>query len=216
MKKANDKRLKVEGNHSRKYLTADELGQLLETVREPRWERLESVIMLALYAGLRQQEIAWLTWEDIDLAGGWLHVRPKKGWSPKSITSERSIPIADELADYLTSSDVVALTEIDTRALTRHIRSRGAMKGTLSSVDLNVESLVRKAREAPGLDELDLVARVTCDSPYSWGIARDEQWYCVARPIPRPLCRIDLSLWRPAYSWSNKRGRGGNSSARSC
>jgi integrase len=98
------KRLKVEGNHSRKYLTADELGTLLDTVREPRWQRLEVVVMLALYVGLRQQEIAWLTWEDIDLAGGWLHVRPKKGWSPKSLTSERSVPIANELADYLTST----------------------------------------------------------------------------------------------------------------
>ena len=57
--------------------------------------------MLALYAGLRQQEIAWLTWDDVDLADGWLHVRAKKGWSPKSATSERSIPIANDLAEYL-------------------------------------------------------------------------------------------------------------------
>ncbi len=99
------KPLKSRGNnHSRKYLTASELRKLMEKLREPRWERLTLIVMLALYAGLRQQEIAWLTWEDIDLEEGWLHVRPKKGWSPKSVTSERSVPIADELADYLTSA----------------------------------------------------------------------------------------------------------------
>jgi integrase len=94
------KRLKVNGNRARKYLTPSELAKLLETVREPRWERLEAVVMLALYAGLRQQEIAWLTWSDIDLADGWLHIRPKPGWSPKSSTSERSVPIAEALGSY--------------------------------------------------------------------------------------------------------------------
>ena len=60
--------------------------------------------MIALYAGLRQQEIAWLTWEDVDLVEGWIHVRSKKTWSPKSLASERSVPIADELAAYLTNT----------------------------------------------------------------------------------------------------------------
>ena len=40
----------------------------------------------------------------MDLVEGWLDVRAKKGWTPKSIASERSIPIAHELADYLNSA----------------------------------------------------------------------------------------------------------------
>ena len=95
------KRLKVNGNRARKYLTTGEIGELMGTVRQPRWQRLEVVVMLALYSGLRQQEIAWLTWDDVDLADGWIHVRPKRGWSPKSITSERSVPIAGELGKFL-------------------------------------------------------------------------------------------------------------------
>jgi site-specific recombinase XerD len=98
------KRLKVNGTHARKYLTTAEVERLLATVREPRWTRLEVVVMLSLFAGLRQQEIAWLTWEDVDLAGGWLYVRSKRGWSPKSATSERAIPIADELRSYLSTT----------------------------------------------------------------------------------------------------------------
>ena len=65
---------------------------------------------------------------------------------------------------------------MDTRALTRHIRSCGAMKGALSSVDLDAESLVRKARETPGLEAQDLVARVSCGEPYRWTRPREPLW----------------------------------------
>jgi integrase len=98
------KPLKVKRSRSRKYLTADELKKLMTKLREPRWQRLTPFVMIALYAGLRQQEIAWLTWEDVDLVEGWIHVRSKKTWSPKSLASERSVPIADELAAYLTNT----------------------------------------------------------------------------------------------------------------
>ena len=95
-------RLKVREKHSRKYLTASEIQKLLTTVCKARWKRLEPIVRLSLYAGLRQQEAAWLEWSDLD-EEGWLHVRSKQGWSPKSSSSIRSIPIADELAAYLTS-----------------------------------------------------------------------------------------------------------------
>ena len=119
------KRLKVNGTRTRKYLTASELAALLAKVREPRWQRLEVVVMLALYAGLRQQEIAWLSWDDVDLADGWLHVRSKQGWSPKSSSSERSIPIAEALAEYLSRTPRagrwVALQSPATQWCRRHL-----------------------------------------------------------------------------------------------
>jgi integrase len=98
--------LKLKSTHSRKYLTGTEIVDLLRTLQERRWKRLEIVVMLALYAGLRQHEIIWLTWEDVDLVEGWLHVRAKQGWSPKSASSERSIPIADELHSYLSAQPI--------------------------------------------------------------------------------------------------------------
>ncbi len=87
--------------HARKYLSASEVAKLLAKVREPKWQRLEAVVRLALFAGLRQQEIVWLTWDDVDLAEGWLHVCAKRGWSPKSRTSARSIPLAPDLHEFL-------------------------------------------------------------------------------------------------------------------
>ena len=80
------------------------------------------------------------------------------------------------LHEHLREHRIPGLAEIDTRALTRHLRSRGVMKGVLSCVDRNVESLVRKAREAPGLEKQDLVRQVTCRQPFAWSDPRDARW----------------------------------------
>jgi len=70
------------------------------------------------------------------------------------------------LESLLEEQGVVGLEGIDTRALTRHIRSRGAMTGVISSVDLDAESLRKKAEAAPGLTGLDLAQEVTVEQPY--------------------------------------------------
>ncbi|MGE3242996.1 MAG: glutamine-hydrolyzing carbamoyl-phosphate synthase small subunit [Pirellulales bacterium] len=72
------------------------------------------------------------------------------------------------LSDYLKSSGIVAIESIDTRALVRRLRSGGAMKGVISTVDLNDESLVAKARASKGLVGRDLVREVLPDQPRDW------------------------------------------------
>ena len=66
------------------------------------------------------------------------------------------------LPQYLRERGIPGVSEIDTRALTRHIRSRGAMRAVLSSVDKSETSLIARARQAPRLHDQDLVADVTC------------------------------------------------------
>ena len=56
-----------------------------------------------------------------------------------------------ELAGFLKQHGIVALAGIDTRALVRRIRIKGAMKGILSTTDLDDDSLVKKAIASPGL-----------------------------------------------------------------
>jgi carbamoyl-phosphate synthase small subunit len=73
-----------------------------------------------------------------------------------------------ELDDYLVKAGVVGLAGIDTRALVRHIRDRGAMKGVLSTIDLNDESLVAKAISSRGLVGRDLVREVIPDNRRNW------------------------------------------------
>jgi carbamoyl-phosphate synthase small subunit len=64
------------------------------------------------------------------------------------------------LGEYLARAGVVGLAGIDTRALVRRIRQLGALKGILSTRDLDDESLVAKAKASPGLVGRDLVREV--------------------------------------------------------
>ncbi len=70
------------------------------------------------------------------------------------------------LAEYLVRHGVVALSEVDTRAFTRHIRRAGAMRAVIASGDHDPDALVEEARSSPGLIGRDLVREVTCDAPY--------------------------------------------------
>jgi carbamoyl-phosphate synthase small subunit len=98
------------------------------------------------------------------------------------------------LVEYLREGRVPALTDLDTRALTRHIRSRGAMKGILSCSGETVESLARKARSSPGLGEMDLVGRVTCASPFRF---RDDSGARDSNQSDRiPILAYDLGMKR--------------------
>ena len=72
------------------------------------------------------------------------------------------------LADYLKANNIPGIEGIDTRALTRHIRLQGAMKSAISTRDLDPDSLVAKAKNAPDMIGRDLVREVTCNSPMLW------------------------------------------------
>lgn len=72
------------------------------------------------------------------------------------------------LGDYLQQHNVIAIESIDTRALVRRIRSVGAMRGILSTTDLDDASLVAKAKASPVLVGRDLVQKVTPDAKHTW------------------------------------------------
>ena len=72
------------------------------------------------------------------------------------------------LHDYLAAAGIVGLAGIDTRALVRRLRSRGAMKGVLSTVDLDDRSLIAKAQASPGLVGRDLVREVVPAEGKAW------------------------------------------------
>ncbi len=72
------------------------------------------------------------------------------------------------LSRYLKSNKVMGIESLDTRALTRHIRKAGAMRGVISTYDLDPLSLAAKARSIPEMKGLDLVRNVTTQKPYFW------------------------------------------------
>jgi carbamoyl-phosphate synthase small subunit len=70
------------------------------------------------------------------------------------------------LAEYLVRYGVVALTEIDTRALTKHVREAGAMRAVIAAGECDSDELVEQARASLSLVGRDLVKEVTCKEPY--------------------------------------------------
>ena len=75
---------------------------------------------------------------------------------------------SQSLAAYLEAAQVLGVEGLDTRALTRHLRIKGAMKGALSTLDLDPASLTKKALDSPGLVGIDLVKEVTCQRAFRW------------------------------------------------
>ena len=78
------------------------------------------------------------------------------------------------LGDYLSTHEIVAIADIDTRALTRTLRSKGVMRGVISAVNVDPEQAIARARAVPPMEGADLVTRVTCSTAFDWpcGICR--------------------------------------------
>jgi len=72
------------------------------------------------------------------------------------------------LGQFLKNHGILGIEGVDTRALTKHIRTAGAMKAVISTEDMDKDQLVEKAKASPGLIGRDLVKEVTCPVPYHW------------------------------------------------
>jgi carbamoyl-phosphate synthase small subunit len=72
------------------------------------------------------------------------------------------------LADFLEEHNKLGIEGIDTRALTRHIRQAGAMRGVIATDTDSIAELLEQVRAFPGLTGVDLVQHVTCKRPYRW------------------------------------------------
>lgn len=93
------------------------------------------------------------------------------------------------LADYLKSQHVMGVDDLDTRALTRHIRNAGAMRAVVSTTDLDPQSLVAKARGIDSMVGLDLARVVTSGTAYRWEEGRPE-------PLKASETVLDRRIWR--------------------
>lgn len=74
----------------------------------------------------------------------------------------------ESLQAYMQRYGLVGLTDVDTRALTRHLRETGSLRGVISTRDLNPESLIAKAKNSATMAGCDLAKVVTCEKPYQW------------------------------------------------
>lgn len=108
----------------------------------------------------------------------------------------------ETLDAYLKRWNIPAIDHIDTRALVRHIRDKGAMRACLSTIDLDEASLVEKARRSMAMENRELASVVTCRSPYEVRAEGEERFHVVCydfgvklnslRELARKGCRVTV------------------------
>ncbi len=88
----------------------------------------------------------------------------------RTFIDEYSRPLADEsIQTYFENENRLCIYGVDTRAIVKHIRSKGAMNAIVSSEDLDIASLKRKLSEVPSMDGLELGSVVSTKTPYEVG-----------------------------------------------
>jgi len=129
--------------------------------------------------------------EDMESWQPWVEGFVVRECSPKASNWRAT----ESLSDYLHRHNIVALEGIDTRMLTKHLRTHGAQIGVISTIDLDPDSLIEKAKAAPRLMGRDLVAEVTTERPREWA----EAGYVDQEPA-RPG-QLALDIERPPRRW---------------
>jgi carbamoyl-phosphate synthase small subunit len=114
---------------------------------------------------------------------------------PLAASSFRSTQPLDA---YLRQRGIVAIADIDTRKLTRILRTKGAQDGCLMAGRIDEAQAVQKAREFPGLKGMDLAKVVSVKAPYEW---REGSWRLGAGFAPAPSARFHVV----AYDFGVKR-----------
>jgi carbamoyl-phosphate synthase small subunit len=86
----------------------------------------------------------------------------------------------ETLDSYLKRHEIVGIEKIDTRALVRHIRSKGAMRAVVSSVDTNEKSLLEKVLSSPEMKNRELASTVTVEKTFDFPADAEEKYHVVA------------------------------------
>ena len=86
----------------------------------------------------------------------------------------------ETLDSYLKRNNIVGIEHIDTRALVRHIRDKGAMRSAISTVDLDRDSLLEKVLASPPMENRELASAVTVSDEFDYPAAGEAQYHIVA------------------------------------
>ncbi len=103
------------------------------------------------------------------------------------------------LRDYLTESNIVAIADIDTRELTRKLRSGGVLRGAIIAGDVDPAAVVERARLVPPMEGADLVRNVTTEAVFDWPFAPAGEFTVPPERTARPRRRV------AAYDFGMKR-----------
>ena len=94
------------------------------------------------------------------------------------------------LREYLVAHNIVAISDVDTRALTRVLRSSGVMRGIIATGDIDPRDVVERARGLAPMEGSDLVLGVTCERPFDWTPMPSDEFSPAPQRPARPQLRI--------------------------
>ena len=105
------------------------------------------------------------------------------------------------LREYLAANRIVAISDIDTRALTRLLRSSGVMRGVMAAgSDLRPDDLVDRAKAIPQMEGSDLVKDVTCEAAFDW--RREDPGEFGVVPGQRAKRRLRIAAYDYGMKWN--------------
>jgi carbamoyl-phosphate synthase small subunit len=105
------------------------------------------------------------------------------------------------LRDYLVAHNIVAISDIDTRALTRRLRSGGVMRGVIATGDtLEADALVDRARSIPEMEGSDLVRGVTSDTAFDWPLEDPDEFG--VEPQRRATRTLKIAAYDYGMKWN--------------
>src|SRR4051794_10932823 len=108
---------------------------------------------------------------------------------------------AGTLRDYLVANRIVAISDIDTRALTRRLRSGGVLRGIVATGDaLDPAALVARANAIPRMEGSDLVRGVTTDKAFDWPREDPDEFGIV--PARRAKRRFNIAAYDYGMKWN--------------
>ncbi len=99
------------------------------------------------------------------------------------------------LREYLVKHGIVAIAEIDTRALTRKLRSGGVLRGVIATGVVDPDALVQKAAGVRQMEGADLVREVTCAEPYVWLAEQELEGEFVVSPERRASRKLRIAAY---------------------
>ena len=85
----------------------------------------------------------------------------------------------ETLDSYLKRHKIIGIEHIDTRALVRHIRDKGAMRAGISNIDLNEKKLLQRVLESPEMTNRELASKVTTNKVYTFDAETEENFHVV-------------------------------------
>jgi carbamoyl-phosphate synthase small subunit len=105
------------------------------------------------------------------------------------------------LRDYLAANRIVAIADIDTRALTRRLRTGGVMRGVIATgAQLDPSALVDRANALPKMEGSDLVGIVTSAQPFDW--PREDPGEFQVAPPRQPARRLRIAAYDFGMKWN--------------